>query len=315
MLKLSKVRLKLNFPGPTLLPEWMGSVFRGGFGEHLRRISCPHAQKNCQSCFNSRDCVYYYIFEREQAKRGHAPPTRPIIIVPPFYGRALNYKSGCALDVEVLLFGRFREYLPQVLFALKQFGSDGVGTLRRKGMNKFSIVGATCAISGEQIYDGETLNLAKGRTFEISDTPNYEQDALIVTFVTPIILKSALFPPTPKELLELVRSRVILLVNEYGDESQIDSFECSGGVRQITGQTHSLKRRSRRGGPIEVPGFTGSAAYHLEEISDSAKRLLNIGSILGAGPKSAFGCGFFKLSPADEIQTAPRVVEVDSILS
>jgi CRISPR/Cas system endoribonuclease Cas6 (RAMP superfamily) len=303
MLELSKIRLKLDFQGPTLLPEWMGSVFRGGFGEYLRRISCPYAQTDCQRCTNARDCVYYFIFEREQAKRGHAPPTRPIIIVPPFFGRMLDRNDGCTIDVDVLLFGRFRDYLPQALFALKQFGSDGVGGLRRKGMNRFLIEQATCAVTGEQIYDGETVNLAKGGAFDISYTPNFEQDSLIVKFETPIILKSTLFPPTPYELLELVRSRVILFVNEYGDESHVEDFECSGSVTKMTGHLHSLKRRSRRGGATEFTGFTGSAEYHFDDISDSARWLLNVGLTLGAGPKSAFGCGFFHLLSDDKIQT------------
>jgi len=293
MLELSKLTLHLDFNAPTVLPRWMGSAFRGGFGEHLRQICCSNITRDCKRCKDVSECLFYFIFERESACRGYAPPTRPVIIVPPFFGKRLDFKDGCKLNVDVLLFGKFRDYLPQVLFALNRFGSDGLGSSHKPGMNRFAITEATCAVSRERIYDGETIHLTKLHKIDIVDLEQYEYNAMTVAFRTPIILKSSRFPPTPEKLLDLIRSRLILYVNEYGDGTKISEFRCFGDVKAFSRHLHSLERHSRRGGATRYLGSTGIAEYCFDRISDSGRWLLNVGLLLGAGPKSAFGCGFF----------------------
>jgi CRISPR/Cas system endoribonuclease Cas6 (RAMP superfamily) len=295
MLNFSRITLQLNFNTPTILPRWMGSVFRGGFGEYLRMGCCPNINQDCKKCHYNDGCLFYYSYERETAKKGYAPPTRPIIIVPPFFGQKMEFREHCTLDVDVFLFGAFSKYLPHVLLGMKLLGFAGIGSLRRYDMNRFVIEAATCALSGERIYDGETVSLTKLRTIDVADLNNCTENPVKIGFRTPIILKSSEFPPSSERLLDLIRSRLILYVNEYGDGTKVGEAKCSGEVCQISKHFHRLERRSRRAGARLFEGFTGIAEYSFDELDDVGKWLLNVGLFLGAGPRSAFGCGFLDL--------------------
>ena len=296
MLEVSKINLKLKLTAPSVLSRWLGSAFRGGFGEHLRRASCPNREA-CTMCPTLDDCLFFYLYERESSRRGHAPPTRPVIIVPPFFGQRLALANGGTLSVDVLLFGRFVKYLPHVILGMKLFGFAGIGNLRRDKMNTFVIESATCAFSGKEIYDGHAINASNVTTVDVEEVGIVREDAAKISFRTPLILKSSDFPPAPEKLLELIRSRLILYVNEYGDQTTVAPFMGGGYAIACARHFHVLERRSRRAGASRFEGFTGIANYSFDEVDDVGRWLLRVGSLLGAGPKSAFGCGFFDVSP------------------
>jgi len=292
MLDVSKVNFELKFETRTVLPRWMGSTFRGGFGIHLRRASCIEGRSDCKTCSAHDDCLFYHLYERENAKKGHAPPVRPIIIVPPFFGKRMDLEAGSKLNLDMLFFGAFSRYLPHVLVAMKLFGETGIGSLRRYGLNTFTVEGANCGFSGREIYDGNTLNISNLKTTDMIDVPRFKRKSVQVGFKTPIILKTVVFPPSPEQLLALIRSRLLLYVNEYGTSERVPHYNCSGVVIEVAKHFQRLERRSRRGGAQEFAGFTGIADYVFDELDDASDWLISVGSITGGGPKSAFGCGF-----------------------
>lgn len=155
MLELASINLRLSLHGPTKLPRWLGSAFRGGLGQHLRRLVCPRPLRACEECDRLEACLYYAAYERPYAKRGHAPPPRPLVLVPPFFGRELKLERGGRLEVGLLLMGDYARYLPHVLLALQQFGSHGLGEPRYFGQNRFEVTEARCERSGRLVYDGE----------------------------------------------------------------------------------------------------------------------------------------------------------------
>jgi len=126
MLSLADLNLTLRFREAEL-PRWLGSAMRGGFGQHLRRIVCFRPMQECDSCGLSGGCLYYECYERPYAKRGHASPPRPIVLVLPFFGRKIALKGGGRISVELLLLDRTTKNLPHVILALQQFGSQGLG--------------------------------------------------------------------------------------------------------------------------------------------------------------------------------------------
>jgi CRISPR/Cas system endoribonuclease Cas6 (RAMP superfamily) len=69
-------------------------------------------------------------------------------------------------------------------------------------------------------------------------------------------------------------------------------YDCSGVVIEVAKHFKRLERRSRRSGPLEFAGFSGIADYVFDKLDDASTWLMSVGSITGAGPKSAFGCGF-----------------------
>ena len=136
---VSDLQAKLRFQGQTKLPRWMGSAFRGGLGHQLKGILCPSIQEECSICSEKEECFYYRVYEVKESKRGHAPPPKPLIVVPPFFGKEMNWRRGGDIHLRILLLGEEGiRHAPHVIFSLIQLGMIGLGSERAYGMNKFS---------------------------------------------------------------------------------------------------------------------------------------------------------------------------------
>jgi len=295
MLSLASLNLTLRF-WEAELPAWLGSAVRGGFGQHLRRIVCYRPMQQCQTCEWGANCLYYETYERPYAKRGHAPPPRPIALIPPF-GKKLTFRREGRIEVGLLLFGRFVQSLPHVILAFQQFGSHGLGEGRYLGKNRFEVERITCKLSGNIIFDGRVLCPDRLRTVDVSEIPPVSGHSFRVLFRTPIELPLG-FPPPPEHLLRLIRHRLILLVNEYGTCEKIPDFRCDGSVRSLKAHYHRLVGYSRRSGRREFWNcWTGIADYDFRELDENGRWLLGVGRVIGAGSKSSFGMGFFDFYP------------------
>ena len=293
MLPISKITLHLRFTTPANLPYWLGSGFRGGFGQNLRRACCVELQKDCYDCETRADCLFYYTHMRSKAERGYAPPIKPIISIPPFFGKPMHFETEGRLDVEVLFFGDFRRYLPHALLAVSLLGQTGLGSLRHYNLNKFEIASATCNFSGKQIYDGNTISLSNLKSIDISEIQKYEVNAVNIGFKTPFTAPS--FPPEFDSLLNLIRNRLIRFVNEYGTQEEVPDFTAKGEINRYVRHYHNLQRRSTRSNKTRFDGYTGIIEYEIKEINDAGRWLLNVGFVIGCGPDSSFGCGFLQL--------------------
>lgn len=300
MLKLSSAILNINFLTDVRFPRWMGSAFRGGLGQHLKRIVCLHPLHECRNCRHSQECLFYTIYQNPTAKKGYAPPTRPIILVPPFFGKEVEVASEAKLELKLLIFGDYARYFPHVILALQQFGSHGLGDVRHLEKNKFEIVGGTCGFSGETVYDGSTMYPSNLKSLDVKELASIDQRIFRVGFRTPIEVPID-FPPQPEHFLRMIRQRLILFANEYGRGEKVSEFTCRGSVKPIAKHYHRLIGYSRRAGRREFWNcWTGIAEYDFEELDETGKWLLGVGKVLGAGAKSSFGCGFFDILPAHE---------------
>ncbi|MBO3803951.1 MAG: hypothetical protein JTT11_08820, partial [Candidatus Brockarchaeota archaeon] len=243
MLTVSKLALDLRFPSPARLPYWMGSAFRGGFGQALRRFLCRKESAECEACGQKDGCLFYYMYVRQRAARGYAPPSRPVIIIPPFYGRPISFEGG-VLSVEILVFGRFLRFLPHIMLGMQLLGQQGLGSLRHYGINAFRIESARCAFSGKPVVQREVIFPANIEARDVKDFPPYQGNRVRVGFKTPYT--GPVFPKTPERLLWSIRRRLISAVNEYGDGSEVPEFKCSGETLSLSTHFHLLERRSMR---------------------------------------------------------------------
>jgi len=55
-------RFHCHFTSPAFLPEFKGSMLRGGFGRALKSVACALRQKKCENCLLAPTCVYALIF-------------------------------------------------------------------------------------------------------------------------------------------------------------------------------------------------------------------------------------------------------------
>lgn len=293
MLLLSKITLKLRFTTPARLPYWMGSAFRGVFGKEIRRTLCNNLNRSCNDCDSREDCLYYYAYEKKVSKKGHAPPQRPIILIPPFFGKTMWFNNDSYLNVELLFFGDFRKYLPHTLLGLRLAGQEGLASERHYGYNRFEIFEAVCNFSGRKVFDGNTISFSNLKTIEIKDVEPYQGSCIKIGFKTPFI--SMVFPPNIEQLLNSIRNRLIRFVNEYGTQEKVPGFCVKGRVKNYTKHFHHLERRSLRSEKTTFKGYTGIVEYEFEDIDNVSRWLLSIGLIIGAGSDSSFGLGFLQV--------------------
>jgi hypothetical protein len=305
MLSLASLALTLRF-GEAELPFWLGSAVRGGFGRHLRRIVCYQPMHSCEDCRTSESCIYYETYERPYARRGHAPPPKPIALIPPFFGKKLKFRREGRIEIGLLLFGQFVQNFPHVILALQQFGSHGLGEGRYFGKNRFEVEKATCRLSSSVVFDGGAIYPEHVKTVDVTEIPPVEGQSFRVFFRTPIELPLG-FPPPPEHLLKLIRHRLIFLVNEYGTGEKIPEFACKGSVRSLAKQRQRLIGRSQRSGRREFWNcWTGIADYDFRELDEIGRWLLGVGRVLGAGAKSSFGIGFFDIDSLDSDRTSSK---------
>ena len=235
---------------------------------------------------------------KKDSKVGYGAPPKPIVFIPPFFGKSFTVEKDGFLDVSILLFGRFTRYLPHVALGLSMLGQSGIGSERHYDINKFRLDEMRCSFSGDVVYDDNTINIGAMRTVDLADYSSdgvSATDRLSIGFETPIMIKTDKFPPGLEKLLGMIRQLLILYVNEYGDGAKIPDFECSASVKSSSVHFHNIKSRSQRDGKRDFFTYTGTAEYSIQKIDENAIQLLRIGLLIGAGPKPSFGLGFIKM--------------------
>jgi len=294
---VASLTLRMEFEEGARLPRWLGSAVRGGLGQHLRRIVCYRPMRGCEGCERAPECLFYAAYQKPYARRGHAPPPRPIVLVPPFFGRELELGRGGWLDVRMLLFGEYVRYLPHAILAIQQFGASGLGDRRHIGQNRFELRQARCDFSLRLVFDGGAIYPSRMRVIDVKELKPLEAERIRVWFRTPIELPKG-FPPGSEDLLRLIWRRLVLYVNEYGSGERIPEPKCSGRVSCVSHHRHRLVGCSQRSGRREFLNcWTGIADYEFDEMDETARWLLSVGRVLGAGAKASFGCGFLEISP------------------
>ena len=215
MLQISRIILNLKFIAPAVFPYWMGSAFRGGFGQTLKRAVCLDSRKECKFCDTKDECLFYYTHMKKKSRRGHAPPIKPIILIPPFFGKEMRIEKEPKLAVEVLFFGNFAKYLPHVILAISLFGKRGLYSQRYEGLNRFEVREIGCCFSQKIVYDKETVLLKNLTVLDATDINPLSKSRIKIGFKTPFT--GRVFPPEPTRLLNGIRNRLIRFVNDEFD--------------------------------------------------------------------------------------------------
>jgi CRISPR-associated endoribonuclease Cas6 len=282
-LKLTKLKAVLNFPRYSL-PYWLGNKFRGGFGSVLLKAVCSYLQPKCRECKSSEDCLYYALYEREKQKRGKSQPVKSIVFIPPFFGKSISGDGRISLEINI--FGDYIRYLPHIIYGLRFLGKVG---LNRE--SKYILENIADCFTKEVVYDGE-INAQAVKTIDLSRVKGEKRDFVKVNFVTPMEIEK--MPLSLNYLIHMIRRRLILFVNEYGS-GEVPEYRCEDMLINSEWKKHRLVHTSKRLGRREFLAYTGSAEYKIVDADTNTFNLLSIGELIGAGAKSSFGMGFFKI--------------------
>lgn len=290
ILEYSRFRFDLVFTQGATLPYWMGSTFRGGIGQHLSSSVCLGL--NCPYC-KGAPCLFRDVYLPRRAKRGHAQPSKPVIIIPPFFARKIDLPAGGKLSVDVIMLGVYTKTFLQLLLGMIAFGQGGIGPDRHYGGNRFEVISVKCLESGRYVMKDGMINSDNFMTKDIKDIPPLGGNQIILSFKTPFT--GPFMPTTTKSIIRLIRHRLILMVNEYGTGEFIPDVDATGEIEVREVRRHKLRRRSSRSEKEFFTGWTGSFSMTLSSFNEKARWFLAVASMLGMGPDSAFGAGFVDL--------------------
>jgi hypothetical protein len=123
-MKVGTYIFSCRFYSAALLPVFKGSTLRGGFGHALKQTTCALRRQECLTCLLATSCAYAVLFETESDGTSRRP--HPYILIPPDdTGR--SWKKDDPFAFTIALFGRANEYLPHLVYAVREMGKAGLG--------------------------------------------------------------------------------------------------------------------------------------------------------------------------------------------
>lgn len=308
-LPVAEYRFHFTAKTPVQLPHYSGSAWRGLFGHALKRTVCVTHEKDCKQCLLWRNCVYSYIFETpppadtEIMRRYNAAP-HPFVIIPPPRG-AVNFGTGAALQLQMLLIGRANQHLPYLIHAMQQAGHQGIGS----GRGQFSLQQLqqrTTPSGWQTIYepDGQLQNLPP-QQIAIPDLP---EGQIQLEFHTPFrtvhqgkLVKADEFRFS--HLLGPLMRRISLLQYFHTDKPlQLDFKALTQQAETVQlSQNHLTwsdwqRYSSRQQQAVKMGGLTGSIVLQSQAVTDFWP-MLCVGSVLHAGKGTVMGLGRYHLQP------------------
>ncbi len=298
-----------QFSTPAVLPEFKGSMLRGGFGHALKKVVCGLQRSHCSGCLLSPTCIYALLFENIRSNddsvgkgRISAPP-QPYVLQPPITAKRA-FDKGDPFDFTLLLFGRANNYLPHIIYAFENLGENG---LNRSSKNKSAQFSLQSIRSGDaQVYDGTRKTLTHDlqlTDLNPPDPPDQPVTDLTVKFITPLRLKqhNRFQDDLPFDLLiRAALRRISILENAHGRGEP--NLDYSGLVRRAaeissrhnTLQWQELTRYSnRQKTSMQLGGMLGEITYQgsLTEFLP----LLQYCEKVHLGKQTSFGLGRMKL--------------------
>ena len=298
----TKGEFTLRFVSEGELYEWMGSTFRGAMGRSIKGIICQDTETDCHSCKRNETCLYFHLYERKEANRGHSPPQRPAILIPPYLGNRRDriVDRDTELKLGFLTFGKFSKYIPHLILSLQTMGRFGIGDARHIGKNRFEVVEGRVSWEEEPFFKDDCLNLSNFSSRSLKDIKPINSDRIRVKFITPFGGKQ--LPLTMGRYLFYTKLRIVRSVNEYGNGGYVPGeykpWEKVVGRPAIV-RRKIFRRRSSRSDKDRFEAYLGEIDFDISSLGETERWLLGASEIFGLGPNSSFGMGFVKITDLD----------------
>ena len=303
------VRYRFVFEVTTsvLLPLYSGSTLRGAFGRALRRTSCMTHQSDCKTCPLYRTCPYTQVFETPP------PPEHPLqkfsqipnayVIEPPKWGRHV-YEVGEKLEFQMVLFGRVRQFLPLIIYALQRAFAYDVGRGKAQLVGVFFMT-----LDGEQpIYAPDMPEVLPHSQSTVLSVPSGEAVALRIE--TPMRLQNNGVPLGPEFITSrnflsaLLRRTALVAEFQCGRPLSLNfgaltqSME-SVSVKKDLGWKDWQRYSSRQDQKMNLGGVVGS--IKMENLTVFHRTLLAVGQMIHVGKNATFGLGKYQLFTVEKV--------------
>ena len=306
-LKVVRLRFEVECLEKLNLPEFSGSMFRGVFGNQLRKLSCMTRQRECTACPLKSTCPYSLIFEtpaadHQRSKQFHNPP-RPYVMEEAASSR-LDLGKGDHFSFGMVLFGYAISQIPLIILTWEQALASGL----RRSQTPCQLRAVYAEGEPNPVYlPGQTIQNMPPTQFVHSDFDWINLKRITLQFVTPLRLlkqgKRILLDDITAELLLMALARRYQLLTDthqpgcsnlnFGALKQ----EASKLVIETDMKWRDQQRHSRRQDRlIPIGGFVGKLTLtgNLAPFGE----LLEAGQWIHVGKEATFGLGKYHLLKA-----------------
>jgi hypothetical protein len=301
-MKVGNYTFSCRFESAALLPAFKGSTLHGGFGHALKQTTCALRRQECVTCLLATNCAYAFLFETKAADILQRP--HPYILVPPDDVRR-SWKKDELFAFTIALFGRANDYLPHLVYAVREMGKAGLGK-KAESEGRFRL--ETIREKETVIYEGTALrtptNLLELTVGTAPETPVPE---ISLTCLTPLRLKydNQLQDGLPFHLLiRAALRRISSLEAAYGQGEPPLNYKGiaarATNVRIIVADcrwTDFERYSNRQKTAMHFGGMLGRMVYQGEDLSEFLP-LLRYCEITHLGKQTSFGLGRIRIEVA-----------------
>ena len=230
-LEVAKYEFRCRFLQDTVLPNFKGSTFRGGFGRALRNISCGIKDSDCSSCKIKNSCLYAKVFEQDLEKLKedkNFSPAHPYVIECDD-NKKTRFQKDDYFIFNLILFGEYIYKIPYFIYAVVEMGKIGFGRKNENGERAKFIIRDVIS-DGKEIYSDVTKEInnspnscmIRKKYFEYLFDDYKELNQVSIVLETPLRFKqkSVLTDTLSFEtLIKLVIRRLNTLFKMYGSDT------------------------------------------------------------------------------------------------
>lgn len=124
-LPLLRLRMEYSVDDHELLPDYLGSIWRGVLGWQMQRLCCPFPKRpECADCLIREQCPYFLLYDLQSDRPGFRDVPRPFVLLP---------EAGARADQQYLtitLFGRAVRTAPLIWKTIQEASRIGLGRER-----------------------------------------------------------------------------------------------------------------------------------------------------------------------------------------
>lgn len=301
-LHAARYRFTFRVTAPIHFPEYAGSMIRGAFGRALRRTTCMTRQADCKQCPLYRTCPYTAIFETPppvgETLQHFSQIPNAYVIEPPAWGRRAM-EVGEELCFGLVLFGRAREQLALVIYALQRAFSYEVGHGKADLVSVHRIgIDDRADQPIQLIYTPEMMRVADHVATSTLSVPM--EDDVRIRFVTPLRLQQNGVPLGPDRLtsraffMTLVRRIYLLSTYQCGEPLNLD-YKALGLESEQVAMTVDMgwkdwtRYSSRQKQTMSLGGVVGTLNF--SRLTPALRVFLSVGTLYHVGKNASFGMG------------------------
>lgn len=301
-LPVARYRLTFRVTETIHFPEYAGSMIRGAFGRALRKIACMTRQSDCKSCPLYRSCPYTAIFETPppegEALQKFSQIPNAYVIEPPAWGKRA-VEVGEELTFGFILFGRAREQLALVIYALQRAFNHDVGHGKAELVTVHRVDLTIEGESPEQlVYAPAMERVAPHDQTTTLSIPS--GDGVKLRLLTPMRIQKNGVPLgadalTPRSvLMTLVRRVTLLSFYQNSEPIELDFKAFAKETDEVQMQVDMgwkdwTRYSSRQKQTMSLGGVVGT--IELKNLNPIMKVFLVVGTLTHVGKNASFGMG------------------------